>query len=91
MPHQLTITGQRGVIKWGYVVAAEVAEWAIAADATGGELTGRVSSPHNTYAVSQQPVRFVVPRAKVTWEWPIDTLQIADDGRLTARVGPIKE
>ncbi len=90
MSHAMTSSGQHGVIKWGYITAAEIDEWSIAADATGGELTARVSSPLNEYAASQQPVRFVVPREKVTWEWPIETLQITD-GRVHARLGPFKE
>ncbi len=90
MPHQMTISGAAGVIKWGYLTVAEVDTWSIEAEAIGGALTGVVSAPHNEYAASQQPVRFVVPREKVTWEWPIEMLQITD-GRVNARLGPIKE
>ena len=90
MPHTIEISGVNGEIKWGYVLAAEVGTWSISVDATGGELTGTVSSPPNEFAASQQPLRFVAERPKVTWEWPIQTLQVID-GRVTARLGPIKE
>jgi hypothetical protein len=90
MPHNISLSGKDGVIKWGYVQVASVDTWSIEVDATGGELTGVVGSPHNEFAASQQPVRFVVPRDSVTWEWPILTLQITD-GRVNARLGPFKE
>lgn len=90
MPHQIEITGAAGQIKWGYQVVAEIANWSVSADATGGDLTGTVGSPCDEFGVTQQPLRFVVPRPKVEWEWPIESLQIVD-GRAYARLGPPKE
>lgn len=90
MPHAIAINGVNGQIKWGYVQAAVVDSWSLAVDATGGELTGVVSSPPNEFAVAQPALRFVVPRQQVTWEWPIESLQMTD-GRLHARLGRKKE
>ena len=91
MSHAITYSGPTGSIKWGYREIATVGAWSLVADATGGDLTSRVVAPHDAFGVTQAPLRFVVPRPTTTWEWPIESLQIADDGAVHARVGPPKE
>lgn len=90
MPHTIKHRGQMGLIKWGYREVASLVDWTLDADATGGDLSARVVAPHDPYAVSQAPLWFVVPRPNGNWQWPIERLQIEDDGALSARVGPPK-
>lgn len=91
MAHRITFTGQAGEIRWGYRPVAALASWTLDADATGGALTGSLSaSADNAFWVSQQPLRFVVPRPTGAWTWPIESLQVADR-QVTARLGHPQE
>lgn len=84
-----TFRGARGLVKYAYLVAAEVTGFVITFDkqTRGGTLGATVvtSVPH---WLTQTPLVFVVPTKAGAVRWPIETLTIAD-GRLTARLGAV--
>lgn len=74
----LTLTGHDGAIVWGYHTAASVVSWSLSATGTTGTLTAKVSKA-DTFKLTQQDLKFRVRRQTGTsWEWPIDSLHIAD-------------
>ena len=81
----LTLTGHDGAIVWGYHTAASVVSWSLSATGTTGTLTAKVSKA-DTFKLTQQDLKFRVRRQTGTsWEWPIDSLHVAD-GTVTATV-----
>ncbi len=81
----LTMTGHDGAIVWGYHTAASVVSWSLSATGTTGTLTAKVSKA-DTFRLTQQDLKFRVRRQTGTsWEWPIDSLHIADQ-TITATV-----
>ena len=88
--NKTTFSGKEGVIKWAYHTAARVSSWELAADATGGTLTGSLSES-DSIKCAQQPLTFVVPRQNGRrWVWPVTELHIAGDS-FSARVSPQEE
>jgi hypothetical protein len=90
MPHDLTLTGERGEIRYGYHCAARLGAWSVGSDRT---LTAVIDTVLNRFwLMSQSGLTFALPRAngRVT-ERPVEGLQIAADARtLTARLVPHK-
>lgn len=85
--NRVVINGPQGEVRWSYHRAATVGPWTLTAEPAGATLTATVVSS-DAFAVSQQPLTFVVPRPSgASWTWPIVTLQIAG-GSLTAELGP---
>ena len=80
----MTITGERGEVRWGYNVAVVLAPWSVQTNEGGQRvLSGTVASA-DTFRVSQRPLVFVSPNG---WQWPITELQIAG-ASLSAVLGP---
>lgn len=81
----LTLTGHDGAIVWGYHTAASVVSWSLSATGKTGTLTAKVSKA-DSFKLTQQDLKFRVRRQTGTsWEWPIDSLHIADQ-TITATV-----
>lgn len=81
----LTLTGHDDAIVWGYHTAASVVSWSLSATGTTGTLTAKVSKA-DSFKLTQQDLKFRVRRQTGTsWEWPIDSLHIADQ-TITATV-----
>lgn len=79
----VVVRGPAGVVEWGYHVAASLGPWTL----DGSTLTAPIQTS-DAFALSQQPLAFVVPRpAGYPWRWPILSLQVVD-GALTATLGP---
>lgn len=78
--NHVTVTGQRGEIRWGYYTAAVLTSWTV----TGDALTATVGS-FDSVRVSQHPLMLIVPRPSGEWRWELSELQIAGD-TLMARV-----
>ena len=79
------MTGREGMVTWGYHVAASLASWSLSATGATGTLTGTVSEADD-FKLSQQGLSFCVRRQTgPPWEWPIESLHIADH-QLTATV-----
>lgn len=82
--------GQRVELLRGQVVksngeSASVVSWSLSATGTTGTLTAKVSKA-DTFRLTQQDLKFRVRRQTGTsWEWPIDSLHIADQ-TITATV-----
>lgn len=74
----LTMTGHDGTIVWGYHTAASCVSWSLSATGTTGTLIATVSKA-DSFKLTQQDLKFRVRRQTGTsWEWPIESLQIAD-------------
>lgn len=87
MFRNLTVSGVKASLKWGYAPVAELADWTVtkAADNTW-TVTATVVTV-DTFKASQRPLVFAAPHAKGVWRWPVEELQIADR-KLSARLGP---
>ena len=81
-----TLRGARGLVKYGYQVAAEVADFVLVLKT--GDLGGRVIQS-NPYVLTQAPLVFVMPTQAGPATWPIVSFTVAD-WRLTARLGPLR-
>jgi hypothetical protein len=81
-----TLRGARGLVKQGYHVAAEIADFVLAIKT--GDLVGRVARC-DPFLLTQTPLVFVMPTKVGAATWPIELLTVAD-GRLTARLGPLR-
>ena len=80
----LTITGEQGDVRWGYLVAATVRPWAVTQTESGEwTLAGSLANA-DTFRVTQHPLVFVTPNG---WRWPVLELQMLG-ASLTARLGP---
>jgi hypothetical protein len=81
--HNLTVTGTRATVQWGYQCAAQIRDWTISKDDQGQlRLTATIASGH-TFRLSQRPLMVQTPR----WAWQILELQI-EGASLTAVLGP---
>jgi hypothetical protein len=88
--HRSVFKGPHGLLKWGYLSAATLGPWTLTAETAGDTVRHSLSATvrsQDAYAVSQQPLAFVVPRPSGVWRWPVESLQIVD-GALTAALGP---
>ena len=74
----LALTGHDGTIVWGYHTAAPCVSWSLSATGTTGTLIATVSTA-DSFKLSQQDLKFRVRRQTgPSWEWPIESRQIAD-------------
>jgi len=71
MSNSFVFRGAAAELKWGYHKAADLTGWEL----NENKLTATVASKDD-FAVSQQPLTFVVHRPTTTWKWDVTTLQI---------------
>lgn len=86
MAHSVTITGVKGLLKWGYHEAGTIGAWTVTTDAGVRTLSASLVTS-DPFRVSQRPLRFVAPHAGGVWAWPITELQMSG-ASLTAVLGP---
>lgn len=79
----IEVKGVGGEVRWGYHRAAIISTWNIRATEQGATLLA-TTTQIDTFAVSQRPLVFAVPRPNgVVWRWSVVSLQVSGD-RLTA-------
>jgi hypothetical protein len=83
MPNTFRIAGQAAELRWGYATAATLGAWAVAGAQGDWTFTATIVT-HDTFRVSQRPLKVVTPNG---WRWPVLSLQITDR-TLTASIGP---
>jgi hypothetical protein len=76
-------------VRWGYQVAATLADVVLVVDASGSSLTARVLGS-DPFRLSQRALTLRVNRSPSPWRWPIVSLQIAGT-EIRARLGPALE
>lgn len=85
--HNLVFNGLEAEVRWGYRRAISLGPWTLTAKGTDVTVSASIVTA-DTFAASQRPLVFVVPRPnKQPWRWSVESLQIAD-GRITAGLGP---
>jgi len=101
--HPLTpriFRGMVGHIRWHYYVAAEVHGYTVVPSGDRWSLSAQLVAS-DAFKMSQRPLIFVAllvkPRdlgggiygTKTEWRWEIDTVSLAEGGRMTATLGPL--
>ena len=82
----MTVSGAIGELRWGYRRAGTVGAWTIQRVDGVWRLEATLARLQMPEA-SQRPLAFVVTHQHGTWQWPIETLHVAD-GQLEAVLGP---
>ena len=86
----MELRGVVGTIDWYYFSAATVHHYRIvraqAEDGCHFHLTA-TAGERDAFKLSQRPLEFVAPHAKGAFRFPVLSLTIHDNGRLTARLG----
>lgn len=86
-----SITGRVAALKWAYYTAAAVEGYAVTRDdrkvwtATGALVPGAVDA----FKLAQRPLFFVAPFKGGAWRWEVESLQLIEPGRFSARLGPM--
>lgn len=80
----LTIRSVNASLKWGFHVAARLERLAVTRK--DGQWSARAKVvAHDTFKITQKPLRLELPHEKGTWLWPVNGFDIAD-GVLIARL-----
>jgi hypothetical protein len=88
--NKAVIRGPEAYVAWGYHTAAVLGPWTLTQEGAVSTVTAKVTS-HDSCAVSQQPLLFVVPRPKGRkWVWPVTMLQLSGE-QATLGLGPLQE
>ena len=81
------IRGTVAAVKWHYYTAAAINGYTVTRHERGLGLVATVVMK-DAFKLSQRPLIFEAPHKAGAWKWPIVTFTLAENGRLTATLGP---
>jgi hypothetical protein len=83
------IAGVVGHVKWHYYTAAAINGYTVSRSRDGKtwSLVATVVLS-DAFKMAQRPLTFVAKHAKGEWRWPIESLAVDPNHRLTAQLGP---
>lgn len=85
----MTITGQSGSVRWGYLEALRFRAWRFEGTSRhGGQIVGTVEGEPDAFRVTQAPLEVWLDMGQAgAGRWPVLALSLGD-GQLSASVGP---
>ena len=81
-----SIRGVVGQILWHHYPAAAINGYLVTRTNQRWALRGTVVLS-DAFKLAQRPLVFVAPHNKGAWRWPIESLQLSENGTLTATLG----
>ena len=84
----MALRGTVGAIRWFHYTAAAINGYTVTP--TESERLSLVATVvmKDAFKLSQRPLVFEAPHKQGAWKWPIVTFTLAENGRLTATLGP---